>query len=429
VFNIALFFLVFDMASHRINESIFDSLKTRNIEDVMNHQDDHFNDSFTSNSNLNKRGILKTKNYHREENGDIQEIQVIGYQSNLYRDDTAALKIESMSSLIPWNGDRNILIDRYDCRGYLFDLTEFTNNNSDIYSQLSNDEQDETRIEKLCDEERYLDLVNSEQQQQQHQQEEEAQNQAKRAEISFDYNQNNQKDFNEEKVEKANKIIKLKEFIPNEKLMIPNGMIVPKTKVHHEIIEKTARFVVQQGLQMEILIKAKQSNNSQFNFLNFEDELNPYYKQLQYLLKNNLYTEQNDSESENETEDDDDGYLHPLLSSSSIQNENNSKKIVKESEIESETKQEEEIATNIQINDNINDEIAETESEIIIEKPKDSIQNQIINKLCDYVLKYGIEFEEEIAKRNDKRFNFINKNDKFHNYYKFQIKKLKVFQK
>ena len=55
----------------------------------------------------------------------------------------------------------------------------------------------------------------------------------------------------------------------------------------NQIIVKTASFVVKQGLQMEILLKTKQSYNSQFDFLSYDDYLNPYYKHIQNLIKTN----------------------------------------------------------------------------------------------------------------------------------------------
>lgn len=48
---------------------------------------------------------------------------------------------------------------------------------------------------------------------------------------------------------------------------------------------KTAAFVAKQGLQMEILLKAKQSANSQFDFLDYDDELNVYYKHVVQLIR------------------------------------------------------------------------------------------------------------------------------------------------
>ena len=41
------------------------------------------------------------------------DLTLVGYSSNLYRDDMTAMKLESKSHLIPWNGDETLLIDRY----------------------------------------------------------------------------------------------------------------------------------------------------------------------------------------------------------------------------------------------------------------------------------------------------------------------------
>lgn len=59
----------------------------------------------------------------------------------------------------------------------------------------------------------------------------------------------------------------------------------------HAVIEKTAKFVAAQGPQMEILIKAKQSNNPQFEFLNLNNRLNAYYKHVLNAVKNGYYPE------------------------------------------------------------------------------------------------------------------------------------------
>lgn len=63
----------------------------------------------------------------------------------------------------------------------------------------------------------------------------------------------------------------------------------PKTKKHHEIIEKTAFFINEQGPQMEILLKIKQAENAQFNFLSFDNELHPYYRHLLMAVKSQRY--------------------------------------------------------------------------------------------------------------------------------------------
>ena len=66
---------------------------------------------------------------------------------------------------------------------------------------------------------------------------------------------------------------------------------------------------------MEILIKAKQTANSQFDFLNYDHFLNGYYKYLVELIKNGKYIPNiEDDKSESDNENENDNYLHPLLS-------------------------------------------------------------------------------------------------------------------
>lgn len=57
-------------------------------------------------------------------------------------------------------------------------------------------------------------------------------------------------------------------------------------------IEKTAIFVSTQGPQMEILIKAKQSDNPQFSFLNQNDCLYKFYRHVLDAVKNRRYKAQ-----------------------------------------------------------------------------------------------------------------------------------------
>lgn len=58
----------------------------------------------------------------------------------------------------------------------------------------------------------------------------------------------------------------------------------------HAIIERTANFVCKQGAQFEIMLKAKQARNSQFDFLRFDHYLNPYYKHILKAMKEGRYS-------------------------------------------------------------------------------------------------------------------------------------------
>jgi Surp module len=87
----------------------------------------------------------------------------------------------------------------------------------------------------------------------------------------------------------------------------------------HAIIEKTALFISQQGGQMEVLLKAKQSGNSQFGFLSYDNELHAYYKLVLNAIRSNRYKVMTEDKEESEEEDSDgDNYLHPSLAGSTI---------------------------------------------------------------------------------------------------------------
>lgn len=57
----------------------------------------------------------------------------------------------------------------------------------------------------------------------------------------------------------------------------------------HSIVEKTALFIVKQGAQMEIIIRAKQKYNPFFSFLNHDDDLFPYYQHIKEMLTRGAY--------------------------------------------------------------------------------------------------------------------------------------------
>ena len=66
--------------------------------------------------------------YHTKE--DEEDLIVFGYSCKLFRDDFSAKAIDRGQSLIPWNGDENVMIDRCAQNDFLLCLTFFLWNNN-----------------------------------------------------------------------------------------------------------------------------------------------------------------------------------------------------------------------------------------------------------------------------------------------------------
>ena len=58
--------------------------------------------------------------------------------------------------------------------------------------------------------------------------------------------------------------------------------------------------MARQGTQMEIVLKAKQSQNTQFQFLDFGHHLNPYYKHLVKSIQNGVYRPASERDKDDE---------------------------------------------------------------------------------------------------------------------------------
>ncbi|XP_060641619.2 splicing factor, suppressor of white-apricot homolog isoform X1 [Anolis sagrei] len=283
--------------------------------------------------------------------GARAELLVFGYACKLFRDDEKALAQEQGRHLIPWMGDASIMIDRYDGRGHLHDLSEYDAE----YSTWNRDYQlseEEARIESLCDEERYLALRTDLLEEEARQEEEYKRLSEALAEddtynavgftYSSDYYDPSEPTEEEEQPSRGKvstmKIENLEEneepFIAPLGLNVPSDVELPPTAKMHAIIERTANFVCKQGAQFEIMLKAKQARNSQFDFLRFDHYLNPYYKFIQKAIKEGRYAtaaqkkkdekknvnEDADKDDADEDDADGDNYLHPSLFASKKHN-------------------------------------------------------------------------------------------------------------
>lgn len=189
--------------------------------------------------------------------------------------------------------------NRYDGRGHLHDLSEYDSGSWNTSYQLS---EEEDRIEALCDEERYLALHTDLLEEEARQEEEykrlsealadEGTYNAVAFKYSADYydpSQPTEEEDARKEAEEAEPEESEEPFVAPPGLAIPPDVELPATIKTHNIIERTANFVCQQGAQFEIVLKAKQSGNSQFDFLRFDHYLNPYYKHILRAMKEGRY--------------------------------------------------------------------------------------------------------------------------------------------
>ncbi|VEL12346.1 unnamed protein product [Protopolystoma xenopodis] len=99
---------------------------------------------------------LRCVDKFRAHTSSDHDMVVMGQACKLCDDPLKSLEINQGSLLVPWFGDKGLMIDRYDCRGYLADISVYdTDHVLRRAPSLSIEEQD---IEKLCDYERYLEL-------------------------------------------------------------------------------------------------------------------------------------------------------------------------------------------------------------------------------------------------------------------------------
>ena len=232
----------------------------------------------------------------------------------------------------------------------------------------------------------------------------------------------------------------------------------------HKLIVKTASFVAEKGNQIEIVIRLKQSNNPAFSFLSHESNLNQYYKHLiglikcgQYRLEDEDAKEVENVESDSDSDGSDAGYLHPsLMAKKTIKcdpikvNEEpiSLPQLPKTSLSDSYRKlvdslkghmssDEEEIKIDPVSSSTASGHIIEAAPIInerlinaqVINFTKDAKPSKfsllpppppevetIIERLAERVAKNGLEFESDVKRRADPRFDFLNPGHCFHSF-------------
>ncbi|KAG1714279.1 Splicing factor, suppressor of white-apricot [Nymphon striatum] len=388
--------------------------------------------------------------------GNKEQLLVFGYSCKLFRDDEKATYVDQGNHLIPWMGDKSLTIDRsvlrtFDARGYLHDLKPCEYNSDNVY-ELSNEEK---IVEGLCEEERYLALNKDLDEEAMHHAEEELKRlraalteDSTYNEVQFTYDTPVEEviEKNETRVESDENINLLrlevnddKPFVVPAQLNLPSNIFAPRTVKENAIIEKTAAFISCHGTQMEIVLKAKQSANSQFQFLLFDNPLNKYYKYLVECIKDGRYHPKIESQDADDDDyDDDEGYLHPSLlagnSNSYFQtstipycaynNQNDDStysqlvdklkdKVVHY--LTNETTSQPSSQCQSPVNVSPKQEMTSSSSQSPVIPPED--MQLIIDKMAAYVAKNGVSFEKTVLGKGDSRFDFLKSSHKYNSYY------------
>lgn len=211
---------------------------------------------------------------------------------------------------------------------------------------------------------------------------------------------------------------------------------------------------------MEILLKTKQANNTQFDFLNLNGKYNPYYKHIISLMKNNCYPSTIDNSDENSeasvdstfntqsTETEVPRIIVPVIKykpSADCSYTQLISKITKApiSAIEQQQKllttpsnghvnnvvEVAKISTGLagllqSYNSDSETDHEEEPEEIVYNGPTPSQELQhVIDKTAAYVAKNGCSFEDILRKKNDPRFSFLDYANEFYNYYTYKVRK------
>ncbi|RDD37811.1 Splicing factor, suppressor of white-apricot-like protein [Trichoplax sp. H2] len=439
-------------------------------------------------SEMKYQATGRGKKNDRNLEDNLDDLLVFGYSCKLYRDDEKAQMINEGGLLIPWMGNDSLMIDRYDGRGHLYDLDCI--NDKSIPEPLSPQLIAE---EELCQEERYRDL--NYEQEELLEEEVKRQAQAKKGNQLYSYNYTGES-TGVDKVDGHSNLDKsntnenredaYEDFIAPPELEVPPNMETPKTAKMHTIIARTALFVSQNGLQLEIVLKAKQANNPQFEFLYFDKPLNDYYKHVLKMIKagsyeyrppesnvkdaNNKSEDQQDQECDKGSSDGDSDYeLHPALRPQKVELEDknevknfddntgrqeNSKEEVIGDRSQKPTPWSSNASTAIPASQNLNYLSNKTQSTSGSESQSATFGNKakvpvaqyesnnvssvveamqgivppppdiqgVIDKMAQYVARNGDKFELVVRAKSDPRFNFLLPWNVHYRYYLYKKK-------
>lgn len=379
---------------------------------------------------------LTRKDSLKPKKTDEEELLVFGYSCKLFRDDEKAQIIDEGQHLIPWMGQENLKIDRYDARGTLYDLsqTEAPPGGYDRFIELK---ESEKVIELACDEERYRSLHTNEEEDRLYREEEEKRLEASdgKAYGQVEYKYDDKKTSVESSKEES-EIDDDRPFVAPPMLDIPLNMPLPATMKHNAVIEKTAMFISSQGAQMEIILKAKQAGNPMFDFLTFGNALHGYYRLVLGYIKSGRYVppaHHDPPPEDSPPAPEEESYLHPLLTTPSAPAVHSTAPQTEDSasvysELLTKLKKKAH-QLKLQNEQKILEEQNTAKIQKKVEPPKSVPPSDVqlsISKMASYAAKHGRGFEAVVRNKKDARFQFLESS---HIYHQFYLQKIAFYER
>ncbi|GAQ80230.1 hypothetical protein KFL_000490200 [Klebsormidium nitens] len=216
-------------------------------------------------------------------NQESNLLEAIGYSCTLFSDEVLAAYLDSEESLLPWIGDPELRIDRYDARHLLTDVSSLRKGQAEVRHFGKEDEDEEA-----LDRERYFDLENApgtaeylEELEEEDRKRQKVDGAAYKS-VGFSYGETPEPARDEAASAAAPEPLSTEadateSFQPS--YPVPTELLerMPASQKHHQVMLHTAKFVRTHGGQTEIILRVKQGSNPTFSFLMPEDPLHPFF--------------------------------------------------------------------------------------------------------------------------------------------------------
>eukprot|EP00095_Tigriopus_kingsejongensis_P012436 maker-scaffold924_size80766-snap-gene-0.19 protein:Tk12436 transcript:maker-scaffold924_size80766-snap-gene-0.19-mRNA-1 annotation:"protein suppressor of white apricot" len=330
---------------------------------------------------------------------------VFGYACQIFRDDVRAMEMERGDHLIPWMGQADLPIGRYDGRGALSDLRiHESQSGREGHDPLLGLETGQLREERACEAERFRSLFEDDLEL------ESAERASTGAAVGYNYD--------------ATQTV----AVPPPVARPP---VQPSLRQLANCIEKTSEFIVAQGAQMEILMRAKEANNPLFQFLNPE---NPYHSIYQAVYRKKKSRPKNYVANQG------------LMEQSSLEVEESLKilfsqlnaapGLVKPKSCNSQNAYSQ-LVDRIRVNQVANqppEKKPEPKPEVKPATPPPPVLEHVvevipppislhplIDQTASYVAKNGSDALNVVKKHQPEKFSFLNPTDKYHMFFQYKV--------